>query len=238
MLRFVNLLVLAAAFVLDATAARAGIVNYYYSTDSLNYVADGSGNATVNIYLVEASNGGTFSIAGDGGLASYAIGINRASGETGAAIQSVNPNDSLFAPGNLPYVSITQPQYAQFGNIDNNSTPKAPTPDVNGKIFLGSISIHATSGTTRFNLGPLFPGTGETTYTNGLHDLDYSNASSSYLGTADAANLFFGVQYFTVSAAAVPEPSSMILVCAIGLVGVARTWRSRKALPNTVGGSV
>lgn len=229
MKRLLGVLVLAvAAALFNAAPAVADIVTYHYAADQQSYIADSNGIVTVNLYLVETLNGGSYSIASDGGLASYAIAINRQNGQTGASIQSASPNNTLFQPGNLPYANIVTPQYAQFGNIDNNASPKNVIP-VGGKILLGTLQVLAMEGTTtRFNLGPLFPGTGETTYTHGFNDLDYSLSPSAYLGTADASNPFFGMQYFEVTAAAVPEPSSIVLAGAMCLFGAVRLRSRRK----------
>ncbi len=107
-------------------SSQAGIVDFHYAAEFSEYNLEVSGTIGVNIYVVETLNGGAFSIANDGGLASFAVAVNRAGGQTGSLIQAASPNNSLFSPGNLPYALIVQPQYAQFGNIDNNAMPKEP----------------------------------------------------------------------------------------------------------------
>lgn len=232
-MRFRAVAALLAGITLAVSSARAG-VSYSYQTDSLTYSGAVGSTVTVNIYLVETlTNGSSSIITQKGGIFSAGAGVNQVNTTTATGDATIGSNAFTFATA----FSGPQAAYYNQGNnqnvefIENRPTgsTSGPTPDSSGKVLLGSLAITVGSNATQYILTSLYNDTingsnsqlGQTdgnTFTvpgsDGGYDLDSTSNSSLYTG-ADAAPGFV----FTISPAAVPEPSSMLL-CGLAAAGM------------------
>lgn len=169
-------------------------------------------NLTGNIYLKETlTNGSASLIASDGGLLGYGFAVDRVNGAStltgfanNAALFSgpvfTDPNGSATHRGGTGAIALT--------------AATGPNPDANGLILLGTISIAVGSGSSSFVLGVHDNFFGNTLTNTNVYDLDVSDT-----GYTGAANAPFN---FTVNAAAVPEPASVVILAIAGIGVLAR----------------
>lgn len=229
------------------TCVRAELV--YDFSYSYRYVSEFStynvaaGPLTVNIYLQEVLINPNSLIALDGGLYAFGVKIDRLAGDTGASIQTINSNAAALWTAKVDSATTISATTASFGAVSDSDLGIATNvnPDANGRIFLGSISLIAESGTTHFTFSKYPPKTlGGQTVTAGAsaasldagsaYDLDFDNNSAfgsdpfaAYKGTSS------NLTGFDITVSAVPEPSSILLVGIAAVGAVANRWRIKRA---------
>jgi len=237
------------ALIATATTAKAAI-SYQYVTSVVGssggtFTATQAGQSiTVNIYLQETLTAGSSSlITANGGLGGFGLQLKTTSG-SGTTINSAPTFNSAFngpAPEYNPSGSATTQSYLAAASPSAGVQLGSGTGAGANEILLVSTTLTAGAAgtTTVFQLqNGGFYGAGETTTQNGDFDLDSTNNQSgnglitggaTYTG---AATPIGGYYTFTVTVAAVPEPSSVILTglafAGLAFVGYRRRTKNVK----------
>jgi hypothetical protein len=239
--------------------ARAAIA-FQYVTDAASYAAAAGSTVNVNVYVQEVDPTGTSSvIASKNGLFAYGLYVAGDQSATGASTISnyttaapftqfgtgINPQTSSGpppsggAPGN--YAGGLPPNSLDYSNANNTNTANGAATANGYKVLVGTLQVTAGSQTT-FTLtsenNPSFldPGFGGTaqadntfTLPPGSGGFDLDTDGSAPQGAYQGANDF--TYTFTVSTAAVPEPSSVLLAALFLPVAGFGVWlRRRKAV--------
>jgi hypothetical protein len=237
--------------------ANPGTATYAYVTDfgTSAYFANFNQTVTVNVYLQETLTGGAASVInGDGGLYNAAVKLATPSQSPPfvANATSAVTNNTQFNPniGTAGVSGAGQTNKGYIYNLTDTQTTGAfasgPTVSTNGGnlnyYYIGTFTFTTgvTNGTTTYNITP-FSKTGSNTTTWGNsnsgfgYDLDLASGTATnltpggtqaYAGTTNSAPWVF-----TITVAAVPEPTSMLL-CGMAVCGMGfGAWRKRNAKP-------
>jgi hypothetical protein len=218
-----------------AIRARADIT-YQYVTDQSAYTAAAGTNVTVSVFLQETVTGTSKSLlASEGGLFGFGVLVTKTSGDatlptSGFAVNNAAPpngfNGNQAQNPNPP----TATQVGAIANVGNSTTGVTGTVTGNvTKILLGTVTITATStNESDFKVGVNTFAPGNTITNTNAFDLDQTNngpaGGATYKGATDT-----GPFVFTINAAVVPEPSSMLLCGLIACGGAYSAYRRRKA---------
>jgi hypothetical protein len=232
-------------------------ITFEYVTDQSNYNVVAGQSVTVNVYLQEILTGTSTSlIKMDGGMLSAGVAADRAGTQTAASLTAISENTGTPWPsGSFKFGADNfTATHAQIGVNSNGQLGTANNvfPDANGKILIGTMTVTVATGSatgvvTQFNLsGYPSNGQGGNTVTIGAsaaskaaasaYDLDFTNNQSpstgglpagTYTGTGDAT--VTPLEHFTVTVAAVPEPSSLLLCGLVACGGIYGGYRRRKA---------
>ncbi len=222
-----RLLTCSALLVLAAGTARA---EYVYTFDSSTYTAAPGSTVTANVYLL--GTGGDASELYNYGLLAAGIGIHWSAGNPApsqlayvASPSDIIPNSAVF--DDTPSTEIIGPDQtahtAGFSEDINNSNGGAggayndPPANTSYQILLGSFifTVGNTVGDkTVISLYDLNPGSTDT----------LTNAGTS----VDDTNPGYGSAVIKVAGAAVPEPSSLVLLATGGLCLLARARIRRR----------
>lgn len=231
------------ALVFAATSAEAS-VSYTYVGQVQGPVAANS-NVTVNLYLQETVTGSSSSlIASEQGLYGAAVAVAPTSG-SGSTITSVALNNKA-EPTGFTGTSASGVTSAGVGYLsESQSTTYNGTAGPSGTTTGGSVTTQGGTTTTLVYLGSVTiavgaAGTSTTFAVESLHDSPSGTPGSGFDGNTLTATNFYdldvtnnkdgggGATYtgadgngttFTISPAAVPEPSSMLL-CGLGAAGM------------------
>jgi hypothetical protein len=224
-------LVSVAAF---AVSARADIT-YQYVTDQSAYTAAAGTNVVVSVFLQETVTGtNTSLLASEGGLFGFGALVTRTSGTAtlptnGFVVNNAAPPNGFSGNQSPEPNPPTATQVGAIGNVGNSTTGVTGTVTGNvTKILLGTVNITATATESDFKVGVNTFAPGNTITNTNAFDLDQTNngtvGGATYKGAADT-----GAFVFTINAAAVPEPSSMLLCGLIACGGAFGAYRRRKA---------
>jgi hypothetical protein len=204
-----------------------------------------------------AQDGGMLSAAAAVALksgTSATITTASANAATGNPTGSTNNPSSVWGTTSFAFAVAHTATNANFGVNSNGSLGTATNinPDASGKILIGNLVITASStatGVTTYNLVQNTGGFGNTITAGAsaasqaaqsAYDLDSTNNASTgaptgtYFGTTDTSNPNFGLQSFTITVAAVPEPSSMVLCGMLAVGGMVTVYRRRRAASTPV----
>lgn len=221
---------------LALTSAARAQITYQYVTDQTSYTPNASGNVTVSLFLQETVTGTSTSLlASVGGLFSGGIYVTKTGVNGTATISTINKNTAFG--GNLSsQAAATQARLLEdVGTSPTGVMGTVVSPGVTQDL-LGTIVLNAGTSATTFAVEPYkfaptnFGGSGfdgnTLTNTNGF-DVDVTSTNPAYTG----ADTFNGPTAFSFTvAAAVPEPSSMILSgLAGGLMIAGVGYRRHKA---------
>jgi hypothetical protein len=261
MLRRLEALIALSACAILTSPGRGDIL-YQYVTDQTSYSAAAGGTVTVQLFLKETLTlGSTSLINAEGGMFAGSVGLQ----QTGSVpanptiISSISTNQNPIGVGGGfgPDSGLNQTNVASDGTnaaliqtVDPLSLVFGigPTPDANGKILLGTVTLTAGAAgtTTTFSVtslantsssnplsGPPDGGEGNTISVTSLWDLDLDNngghnspftgaSPPDYFGANDITNTFTVV-------VAVPEPSSLLLCGLAACGGAYGAYRRRKA---------
>jgi hypothetical protein len=244
------------------TSPGRGDITYQYVTDQTNYNAVAGASVTVQLFLRETLTGGSTSLINEeGGMFAGSVGLQ----QTGTVpanptiISSISTNTNPIGVGggfgpdgiglNQTNLSSDGSNAALIQTVDIFSflSGQGPTPDANGKILLGTMTLTAGAAgtTTTFSVtslvnssssnplsGPPDGGEGNTISITNLWDLDSDNNGTQngppvYFGANDISNTFTVV-------VAVPEPSSLLLGGLAACGAAYGAYRRRKAQASRV----
>jgi hypothetical protein len=194
-----------------------------------------TGLASYGVYLTQTSSGGTSTISSF----TTAGAFNGFGTSQSVPIQTANANSS--SSSSLPANSIDYFNSVPGGTSSNPATLVSGSAG-NGvyKILVGTLSVTVGSSTT-FSLTSMFNSPGDGANAGGPVTFTLPGGSNSYnldsTGTVNGAAGPLAItgaatqsESFSVSAAAaVPEPSSLLLCGLVTLGGAYSTYRRRKA---------
>jgi hypothetical protein len=201
--------------------------------------------------------GSTDQIAAEGGIFGMGIFINKSAGDASATLGQINPNATILAtPGNQDHFTIAITAASSISRSPTNpnsqgvtvgsdragpptldfstSTPTGqgaaanttPTGPGTFYFYLGSVNVTSgnagTSTTYALESYKNFTGVDGNTLTWAGTDLDAVSGGAGTNGSSNASTFTI-----TTQAAAVPEPSSMLL-CGLAALGMAYTGYRRR----------
>jgi hypothetical protein len=238
-------------------AGRAGIT-FQYVTDAASYSGAAGSTASVSVYLQETDSGGAtlFGSSAIKGLASYGVYVTGSGGSstissftsagqfngfgTSQSVPNQTANANSSSTASLPNSNSIDYFNSVPGGVITNAPTLVSGSAGNGvyQILVGTLSVNVGSSTT-YTLTSMYNSPGDNASAGSAVTFTLPGGSSTYnldsTGTFNgiAGNLSFtgaAAEFatFTVSAAAVPEPSSMLL-CGLAACGMGYgAWRRRK----------
>ena len=207
-----------------ATRSSSAAVIYSYVTGQSNYIATPGQVLTVPIYLQESLSAGSASIiAANGGLLGGGFSVSDPTiVQNGSTLTSLAGYAANFPGGGFGASPSDSATFLAGDNTTSLNATSGPTPDANGLIELGVLSLTAgAAGTsTNFLLANYAYPSAADGYTDtfepaatGGYNLDATSTSPAFIGASTDPTTFTitvpGITPVT------PEPAA----CAIGLVG-------------------
>lgn len=193
------------ALLATTSAARAGLV---FESETTEYAVSSDGTLTAAVKVYIAQEDGTTLLSDEGGINSAGLQVVTVGSPTAApTLQSVT-KASAFTTFTVGNVTGGKSLYVEFGDLDSGSPV-----DALGRVLIGTFTYAGFAGVDALTQFRIEDKSGDDTFTSA--------------GTS-SIDALIGPGTFTVSAAAVPEPGSSLILGATTLACLTRR-RSRSA---------
>jgi hypothetical protein len=195
---------------------------------------------TWNIYLQETLTGGASSyITAQNGLLGAGFSVKNTTGQTTSAYATITAatdqtgNGGNFAGGTSTMTSIGAGVHS-YSDLQSVSISASSGPSTNGgEILLATLTFTLSSTQSTFTLNERNGSNGNTKTFMDQVSLDTTQTGSNKAGDGNTIPAFTGASgdpfTITIPAAAVPEPSSMVLCGLAACGGAIGAYRRRRA---------